>query len=58
MITEEDIAKIKEILLEEIVSKLTISLGQEGDNYGGPGGHLSVSLKYDGQTIADDSVSY
>jgi hypothetical protein len=25
---------------------------------GGPGGHLSVYLKYDGQTIAEDSVSY
>lgn len=56
--TEEDIAKIKEILLDEIVSKLTISLGQEGDNYGGPGGHLSVCLIYDGQTIAQDSVFY
>lgn len=56
--TEEDIAKLKEILLDEIVSKLTISLGQEGDNYGGPGGHLSVYLKYDGQTISEDSVSY
>jgi hypothetical protein len=56
--TEEDIAKIKEILLEEIVSKLTISLGQEDDNYGGPGGHLSVYLRYDGQIIGQDSVSY
>jgi hypothetical protein len=54
--TPEQLAELKESIVEEVISKLSIVLDFEGDNYGNNGGHVSIYLKYDDHTISSDSV--